>query len=74
MPVTPTSFAALGSRDPRLTDARVRLVARTERGDRFMAGLYAALARIEDDFAAEVGERRFATFKKVMAELAAQPT
>ena len=33
--------------------------------------VYGALARIEDDFAAEVGQRRFRTFKTVMAELAA---
>ena len=34
-----------------------------------MRRVYAALERIEDEFAAEVGPRRFATFKKVMAEL-----
>ena len=39
-------------------------------GDRFMDRVYAALERIEGEFAAEVGPRRFATFKKVMAELA----
>ena len=48
----------------------MRLVFRTAAGDRFMRDVYAALARIEDGFAAEVGERRFATFKRVMAELA----
>ena len=36
-----------------------------------MNGVYAALSRIEDRFSIQVGERRFATFKKVMAELAA---
>jgi DNA-binding MarR family transcriptional regulator len=50
-------------------DARVRLVLRTSSGDRFMGRVYAALARIEEGFAAEVGERRFTTFKKVMGEL-----
>ena len=55
---------------PDRDDGRVRLVFRTTEGDRFMAGVYGALARIEEGFAAEVGERRFATFKKVMAELA----
>jgi hypothetical protein len=38
-------------------------------GERSMRRVYAALARIEDEFAAEVGPRRFATFKKVMVEL-----
>jgi DNA-binding MarR family transcriptional regulator len=50
-------------------DGRVRLVRRSIAGDRFMHRVYAALDRIEDEFAAEVGPRRFATFKKVMAEL-----
>jgi DNA-binding MarR family transcriptional regulator len=50
-------------------DGRVRLVFRTPAGDRLMRKVYAALARLERDFAAEVGERRYATFKKVMAEL-----
>ena len=55
---------------PHPDDGRVRLVFRTSAGDRFMAGVYAAIGRIEETFAAEVGPRRFATFKKVMAELA----
>ncbi len=55
---------------PHPDDGRVRLVFRTEEGDRFMAGVYAAIARVEGRFAAEVGPRRFATFKKVMTELA----
>jgi len=50
-------------------DGRVRLVYRSIAGDRSMHRVYAALDRIEDEFAAEVGPRRFATFKKVMAEL-----
>ena len=50
-------------------DGRVRLVHRSIAGDRSMHRVYAALDRIEDEFAAEVGPRRFATFKKVMAEL-----
>ena len=50
-------------------DGRVRLVYRSIAGDRSMHRVYAALERIEDGFAAEVGPRRFATFKKVMAEL-----
>jgi DNA-binding MarR family transcriptional regulator len=54
-------------------DARVRLVFRTATGDRFMRDVNGALERIENGFAEQVGERRFATFKKVMSELAAQP-
>jgi DNA-binding MarR family transcriptional regulator len=50
-------------------DGRVRLVHRSIAGDRVMDGVYAALDRIELGFAAEVGPRRFATFKKVMGEL-----
>ena len=58
---------------PHPDDGRVRLVFRTVEGDRFMHGVYAALARIEDRFSEQVGDRRFATFKKVMAELAGRP-
>ena len=54
-------------------DGRVRLVFRTAEGDRFMREVYAALERIEGEFAAQVGARRFATFKRVMAELVGQP-
>ena len=56
--------------DPR--DGRVRLVFLTDTGERFMDGVYAAIARIEPGMAVEVGARRYATFKKVMAELAGQ--
>jgi len=55
---------------PHPEDGRVRLVFRTAEGDRFMSGVYAALARVEERFRRQVGERRFATFKKVMTELA----
>ena len=54
---------------PDPADGRVRLVHRTVTGDRVMDRVYAALDRIEREFAAEVGPRRFATFKHVMAEL-----
>jgi DNA-binding MarR family transcriptional regulator len=55
---------------PHPDDGRVRLVFRTAEGDRFMTGVYAALARIEERFSSQVGERRFATFENVLAELA----
>ena len=54
---------------PDPADGRVRLVHRSVTGDRVMDRVYAALDRIESEFAAEVGPRRFATFKQVMAEL-----
>ena len=54
---------------PDPADGRVRLVHRSVTGDRVMDRVYAALDRIEREFAAEVGPRRFATFKQVMAEL-----
>jgi DNA-binding MarR family transcriptional regulator len=50
-------------------DGRVRLVFLSTTGERSMRVVYDALERIEGEFAAEVGPRRFATFKKVMAEL-----
>ena len=59
--------------EPDPADGRVRLVFLTARGGRSVKGVYAALARIEDGMAAQVGERRFATFKRVMTELATQP-
>lgn len=60
------------STSPDPADRRVRLVFRTAAGDRFMRDVYDALERIEGEFAAQVGRRRFATFKKVMAELVGQ--
>jgi DNA-binding MarR family transcriptional regulator len=54
---------------PDPADGRVRLVHRTSTGDRVMKRVYGALDRIEGQFAAQVGPRRFATFKQVMAEL-----
>lgn len=59
--------------EPDPADGRVRLVLLTARGVRFIDGVYAALGRIEDTMATQVGERRFATFKRVMSELALQP-
>ena len=56
------------SADP--ADGRARIVFRTALGDGFMREVYAALDSIEKDFATEVGQRRFATFKKVLTELA----
>jgi DNA-binding MarR family transcriptional regulator len=58
------------SPDP--ADRRVRVVRRTRKGERFLERVYDELVRMEGRFAAQVGERRFAAFKKVMGELARQ--
>ena len=50
-------------------DGRVRLVFLSTTGERSMRHVYDALERIEDEFAAQVGPRRFATFRQVLAEL-----
>ena len=50
-------------------DGRVRLVFLSTTGERSMRHVYGALERIEGEFAAQVGPRRFATFKQVLAEL-----
>ncbi len=55
--------------EPDPDDGRVRMVFRTRTGDRVMGKVYGALERMESDFAAQVGVRRYATFKKVMMEL-----
>jgi DNA-binding MarR family transcriptional regulator len=54
---------------PDLADGRVRRVFLTGAGEHFMDDVRASLDRIERGFRAEVGERRYATFKKVMSEL-----
>jgi DNA-binding MarR family transcriptional regulator len=54
--------------DPR--DRRVRLVRRTAKGDRTLAAVTRRTLRIEEDWAARVGERRYRTFRKVLEELA----
>jgi DNA-binding MarR family transcriptional regulator len=60
------------SLDP--SDRRVRLVHRTQEGDRLLTAVYADFSRIEQGLAAQVGERRYATFRKVLAELVARET
>ena len=50
-------------------DRRVRTVRRTGAGDRLMTDVAARISRIEQDWAARVGERRYATFRAVLEEL-----
>jgi DNA-binding MarR family transcriptional regulator len=51
-------------------DRRVRLVQRTEHGERTLEGIRAAVREMEERFAQEVGPRRYATFRRVLEELA----
>lgn len=53
-------------------DARVRLVRRTPEGDRFLGGVVDGVTRLEEQFAAEVGPRRYATFRRVLEDLTAR--
>lgn len=59
---------------PGTADRRVRMVHLTPTGDRFLAAVRADVASLERRFAEEVGARRFATFKKVLKELAGTGT
>lgn len=54
-------------------DGRVRLVRRTPKGGRLYASVRRRIAVIEEAWAAEVGEERYATFRAVLEELAAGP-
>lgn len=54
---------------PDPSDRRVRLVRRTPAGDELNDRITATLARVEAEFRAEVGERRYDTMKEVMREL-----
>lgn len=51
-------------------DRRVRLVHRTEQGRGLIERTTAHMRGLEAAWASEVGERRFATFRKVLEELA----
>jgi len=51
-------------------DRRVRLVRRTPKGNRTIAAVTERTLRLEQDWAARVGERRYRTFRKVLEELA----
>ncbi|MDX6401127.1 MAG: hypothetical protein QOF27_1733 [Gaiellaceae bacterium] len=51
-------------------DRRSRRVVRTRRGDRTVGGITERIARIEDKWAEQVGAKRYAVFRAVLAELA----
>lgn len=68
--VTPLVEAGHLRVDPSPTDGRVRVLRRTPSGDRFYADVRRQVADIEAGWAAQVGERRYAEFRAVLAELA----
>lgn len=51
-------------------DRRVRVVRLTHEGERLLARSRALMAATEEQFAAEVGPRRYATFRRVLEDLA----
>ena len=54
-------------------DRRVRLVVRTPEGDRTVRTVGARIARLERQWAREVGAERFATFRAVLHDLTVRP-
>lgn len=56
--------------DPDPTDRRARIVRPTDKGVRTQQRLLEALAEIERDWAREVGVRTWATFRRVLTQLA----
>jgi DNA-binding MarR family transcriptional regulator len=51
-------------------DARVRRVVLTDKGERLLDDVAAVLDDLEATWAQQVGERRYATFRRVLEELA----
>ncbi len=51
-------------------DRRVRVVRRTAAGTRMVQRVDARVGALEEQWAAEVGPRRYATFRRVLAEIA----
>jgi DNA-binding MarR family transcriptional regulator len=56
------------SQDP--SDRRTRILARTAKGDEAVEASNRVYVLLEERWAAEVGSRRWATFRAVLAELA----
>lgn len=69
-----TALTASGHLDRRTdsADRRVRVVARTAKGDDAVDAFDQRMARIERDWAERVGARRYATFRRVMLEISAE--
>lgn len=63
--------AGLVAVEPDPHDGRANIVRRTAHGDRAMTLVLRELAALEAELAAEVGERRYRTFRSVLDELAA---
>jgi DNA-binding MarR family transcriptional regulator len=53
-------------------DGRVRMVRRTPKGGRTIAAVTERILEIEEGWAAQVGERRYRTFRRVLEELAVE--
>lgn len=53
------------------TDRRARIVRLTDLGDRTVQAVNERVFRIEQEWAARVGPRRYATFRRVLLELSA---
>jgi DNA-binding MarR family transcriptional regulator len=62
--------AGLVAVEPDPHDGRANIVRRTPEGDRIMTLVLSELAALEAELAAEVGERRYRTFRSVLQELA----
>ncbi|QKE84192.1 MarR family transcriptional regulator [Arthrobacter sp. NEB 688] len=67
--VTQLTAAGLVTREAEPGDRRVRRVRLTPEGARLLGRAREAMAQAEQDFAAEVGPRRYATFRRVLEEL-----
>jgi DNA-binding MarR family transcriptional regulator len=63
--------AGLVAVEPDPHDGRANIVRRTPEGDRIMNLVLSELAALEATLAAQVGERRYRTFRSVLQELAA---
>jgi DNA-binding MarR family transcriptional regulator len=56
--------------EPSLADARVRTVRRTPAGEDNVVAVTHRMAELEDSWRVEVGERRYASFRRVLEEIA----
>lgn len=58
---------------PDPSDGRVRLVHRTPEGDRVIQSVRRRTEELEEEWRAQVGPRRYRTFRAVLEELALEP-
>jgi DNA-binding MarR family transcriptional regulator len=59
--------------DPDPADRRARIVRPTEKGERLQRRIHEILAEVEQEWAQAVGVRNWATFRRVLAQLATGP-